>query len=110
VRALRAGRARVRVDRLPGEQGDVEAERAEELGEQPVQLVTEAATATGDDLVEEGVRLEHERTAGGDVEVLEGHRAQMREAQLGKAVERRGRIPVDADPPEIRGDVHSGRL
>ena len=54
-----------------------EAKGYQQLGEQPVELVAEAAPLAGDDLVEQGLALEPDGHAKEAVERLEGNREEM---------------------------------
>jgi len=80
---------------------DREAEVDEELGEQAVQLVAEAAAPAANDLVEQPVGAKPDLLAGVDAEVLERHRQEVRELEIGENGRGRfSRAPV-ADPRQI---------
>ena len=94
--------AAVAVQHLGREQRHGIAERLEQLGEEAVQLVAEAAAAAAHDLVPDRVELHRDRDAGDDVEVLERHREQVRDLELGERSRRR----LEPEPGEVRADVH----
>src|SRR6476619_2836140 len=106
MRALGARHARGRIDQPAGEQGDLEAELAQQAREEAVQLVTESAAPPDDELVVDRLELERQGPPGGDVEVLEGHCAQVGEAELGESLQRPFGPRREADPSEISVDVH----
>src|SRR5262245_13223543 len=83
---------------------DVEPERREQRGEQPVELVTEPTTPTPDDLVDERLLGQHDALTEVDGEVLEGHGLEVSPVQLpqGRHVRRVG--PPSPDPVEIAAD------
>ena len=93
--------AAVGVDHLGREHRDAVAQRSEQPGEEPVQLVAEAAAATVHDLVEDRVGLHRDRDAPDDVEVLERHGEEVRDLELGEG---RGRLR-EAQAGQVRADV-----
>jgi hypothetical protein len=85
------------------EQPDVEAQRAEQQGERPVELVAEAAPPPGDDLADQVVRLQRDGLAQVNAQVLERDRQQMSQVQRtqGSVVSLAG--ASGADPVQVRG-------
>ena len=92
------------------EHGDLEAERAQQRREEPVELVAEAAAPPRHDLVEQGLVVEHDRLVGVDAEVLEGDRLEMGDLQGAQGLGRGSQRAAVADPVEVGLNVHGRSL
>src|SRR6266699_3716419 len=83
------------------EKGGRKAEIPEQRGERTVELVTEPAPMTVDDLVDQRVVVEHDRLAQVDAQVLEWHRQQVAHLQLAQCVAVGVRRPLGAYAGEV---------
>ena len=84
-----------------GQQGHLEAQGGQEGGEGAVELIAEPPSAPLDQLVDQRLRVEQDRFAKVDAEVLERHREQVAQLQLpqGGGVGPRG--AGGADPRQV---------
>ena len=106
VRAEVAGRA----SHAGREHGDVEAQGAQQGGEEAVELVAEAAPAARHDLLEEGLVVQSDRLSPMNAQVFERDGNQVRQVQPPQGLGGGSSRALVSDTFEIGGDVHGRAL
>ena len=86
---------------------DLEAERAQQGGEQPVEFVAEAAAPVRDDLLEQPLVFEHDGLPGVDAQVLEGDGVKVCDVQGAQGLGRRLKRAAVVDAFEVSLNVQS---
>src|SRR4051812_30657592 len=91
---------------IRGKHLDFEAKLTQESGEQTVQLITETAAPSNDNLCEQLIVIKHDRLAGVNAQVFKWNSAQMSNLERAQCLRRRFKWPLIIDPIQVALNVH----